>query len=51
MVFLVPTGPVHTAVAGLDAIEKVVKTARKEGTKKFGQNYRKSMDSGTGDQI
>ena len=47
---LVPTGPAHT-VPGLDAIERVLKTARKEGTKKFGHNYRKSMDSGISDQI
>lgn len=43
--------PLEELDRGLDAIEKVVKTARKEGTKKFGHNYRKSMDSGTGDQI
>lgn len=51
MVFSVPTSLAHTAVTGLDAIEKVLKTARKEGTKNLGHDYRKSMDGGTGHQI
>ncbi|KIM60651.1 hypothetical protein SCLCIDRAFT_1183389 [Scleroderma citrinum Foug A] len=43
--------PLEELDRGLDAIEGVLKSARKEGTKKFGHDYRKSMDSGTGVQI
>lgn len=30
---------------GLDAIERVLKAARKEGTKKFGHSYKKSLEA------
>lgn len=33
-----------TPGTGLDAIEKVVKAARKEGTRKFGHSYKKSLE-------
>ncbi|KAI6036432.1 pyridoxal phosphate-dependent transferase [Pisolithus microcarpus] len=37
--------PLEELDRGLDAIEKVVKTARKEGTRAFGHSYKKSLDS------
>ncbi|KAF8547483.1 PLP-dependent transferase [Imleria badia] len=37
--------PLEDLDKGLDAIEKVVKAARKEGTRKFGHGYRKSLEA------
>jgi len=37
--------PLEDLEKGLDAIERVVKAARKEGTKKFGHSYRKSLEA------
>ncbi|KIJ17022.1 aspartate transaminase [Paxillus involutus ATCC 200175] len=36
--------PLEDLDKGLDAIERVVKAARKEGTKKFGHSYKKSLE-------
>jgi aspartate/methionine/tyrosine aminotransferase len=37
--------PLEDLDIGLDAIGRVVKAARKEGTKKFGHSYKKSLES------
>ncbi|KAH7889531.1 pyridoxal phosphate-dependent transferase [Phlebopus sp. FC_14] len=39
--------PMEDLDKGLDAMERVVKAARKEGTRKFGHSYKKSLDSST----
>ncbi|KAF8844423.1 PLP-dependent transferase [Paxillus ammoniavirescens] len=36
--------PLEDLDKGLDAIERVVKAARKEGTRKFGHSYKKSLE-------
>ncbi|KIK98090.1 hypothetical protein PAXRUDRAFT_805437 [Paxillus rubicundulus Ve08.2h10] len=42
--------PLEDLDKGLDAIERVVKAARKEGTRKFGHSYKKSLEKAP-DQI
>ncbi|KAG9318641.1 pyridoxal phosphate-dependent transferase [Chiua virens] len=37
--------PLEDLDKGLDAIERVVKAARKEGTRKFGHSYKKSLET------